>query len=179
VTLTITPQLILTGDKITVKGKIRVPVKDNIVELTYVTPDGSKLTRAATTNQDGAFTHELNVDVGGKWKVQAYWLGGEPYSEGVAPISRPMTFQVLSRQSMLDLVVVMIPILMILIVAIVAIALLLLKRGGTPALSPRRPKRSWRLRRVRWINFTTALKGFQRVSPYLTRTRSAMVQRAT
>lgn len=150
VTLTITPQLILTGDKITVKGKIRVPVKDNIVELTYVTPDGLKLTRAATTNQDGAFTHELNVDVGGKWKVQAYWLGGEPYSEGIAPISRPMTFEVLSRQSMLNLVVFMIPILIVLIVAIVAIALLLLKRRGpSPVLRPRRPKRSWHIRRAR------------------------------
>jgi hypothetical protein len=141
---------LLYSARATVKRKIRVPVKDNTVELTYLTPDGSKLTRSATTNQDGAFTHELNVDVGGKWKVQAYWLGGEPYSEGIAPISRHMTFEVLSRQSMLNLVVFMIPILIVLIVAIVAIALLLLKRRGpSPVLRPRRPKRSWHIRRAR------------------------------
>jgi len=153
VTTEITPQLILTGDKVTVRGKIRVPMKDMVVELTYVTPDGSKLTRAAITNKDGEFTDELRLDMAGKWRLHAYWLGGELYSEGVAPMSRPVGFQVLARQSVLDMIVLMVPILVVLTAAIIGLALLLLRHGGTSrVLRPSRSKRGQLIARMRRPN---------------------------
>ncbi len=142
VTLSITPQLIFSGDRVTVRGRIRAQMKDQIVELTYVTPDGSKTTRAAITDKDGGFSDEMKVDDPGKWKLQAYWLGGETYSEGMASISRPTTFQVALRQSILNMVIFLVPILMVVIVGIIVIALMFLRKGGAKQVPLRtKPRR--------------------------------------
>ncbi len=137
VTLSITPLVIFAGDKATVKGKIRTPMKDQVVELTYVTPDGVKLVRAAATDKDGAFTDEVTLDSPGKWRLQAYWLGGEPYSEGMASISRTMIFQVSPRQSLLNVLVFLIPVLIIVIATIIAFSFLFLRKGESK--KPPRP----------------------------------------
>jgi hypothetical protein len=152
VTLTVSPQSVLVGDKVSVRGKIRVPMKDNIVELTYVAPDGSKVTRAAITDKDGAFVDEVILDMPGKWRLQAYWVGGEIYSEGVASISRPMIFQAIAKQSVLSALMFMIPILAILVATIIGIAFVFLKRGGTSHLArPSKPKPGRRLEPLRQI----------------------------
>jgi hypothetical protein len=139
VTLSIVPDRILVGEKVTVRGQIRAPLKDNTVELTYIGPDGSRIARATITDSEGRFTDQLQLHAAGTWRVQAYWLGGEAHSEGVAPMSKPAVFYALTRLTMFSLMIIVLPIVVISIAVIIGVAFILLKKRQPPIYEKKTP----------------------------------------
>lgn len=128
IALTVKPTWIRLGDVVTVSGQLNYPYPGNVVELTFIKPDGSKLTQAAITNEAGAFTVEFTPDSPGRWRAQAHWLGGEAYLKDSAPLSKPIWFHVETKLTPLKIMMRILPILIVLIVVVIGVAFLFIQR---------------------------------------------------
>jgi cytochrome c553 len=85
ITCSVSPSKAKPGETITVSGSISPPRSGVTVTITYTKPDGSTITREATTNLEGKFGDTYKPEVKGDWKVKAEWLGDEEYEGAVSP----------------------------------------------------------------------------------------------
>jgi len=76
ISLSVSKTSITEGDEVTVSGAIEPPEQVPIT-LTYTMPDGSTLTRTATSSSDGSFSDSFKPTATGSWSVKASWTGSE------------------------------------------------------------------------------------------------------
>jgi hypothetical protein len=74
ISLSVSKTSIIEGDEVTVSGVIQ-PSEQVPITLTYTMPDGSTLTRTATSSSDGSFSDSFKPTVKGSWSVKASWTG--------------------------------------------------------------------------------------------------------
>jgi hypothetical protein len=67
------------GNSTTVSGSISPAVSGVQVVLTYTKPDGTTLTRTATSGTDGSFTDTYDPNTVGSWSVTTSWSGNDAY----------------------------------------------------------------------------------------------------
>lgn len=76
ISLSVSKTSIIEGDEVTVSGAIEPP-KQVPITLSYTMPDGSTLTRTATSSSDGLFSDSFKPTLKGSWSVKASWTGSE------------------------------------------------------------------------------------------------------
>lgn len=70
---------VIGGRNVTVSGSITPLRVGAQVDVTYIRPDDSVVTRNALTNATGEYTDSFMPDKVGLWKVKASWAGDEDY----------------------------------------------------------------------------------------------------
>lgn len=91
ISCTLSKAAIKKGESITVSGSISPPRGGVTVTLIYTTPDGTTLTRTASTTEAGAYIDAYTPEKGGSWSVRASWAGDEEYNGAKSP---PASFTV-------------------------------------------------------------------------------------
>jgi len=76
ISLSVSKTSVTEGDEVTVSGAIEPPEQVPIT-LSYTMPDGSTLTRTATSSSDGLFSDSFKPTLTGSWSVKASWAGSE------------------------------------------------------------------------------------------------------
>jgi hypothetical protein len=76
ISLSVSETSITEGDGVSVYGAIEPPEQVSVT-LTYTMPDGSTLTRTATSSSDGSFSDSFEPTATGSWSVQASCAGSE------------------------------------------------------------------------------------------------------
>ena len=84
-TCSVSPREIIEGGTVKVSGSISPALSGKGVTLTYIRPDGSKLTRTIMTGMDGSFSDSLQPDVRGLWSVYASWEGDADHEGASSP----------------------------------------------------------------------------------------------
>ena len=87
----VSPSEVTEGDSVTVSGSISPRVMGKTVTLSFKKPDGSTLTRTATTGSDGSYSDSYKTDVVGSSSVSASWDGD---SEHQSASSQSASFNV-------------------------------------------------------------------------------------
>ena len=91
ITCSVEPDTVSKGNSIIVSGTISPTIIDVSITLTYLIPDGSKLTRTVKTDSNGLFSDSYSPKETGLWSVKASWEGNSNY-EGT--ISKDFMFTV-------------------------------------------------------------------------------------
>jgi hypothetical protein len=125
ISCSVSPLETTLGSTITVSGSIDPAVTDKPVILTYVKPDGSVITRTATTSAEGSYSDSYAPDSVGAWNVTSSWLGDATHDES---ISLTQSFTITSAPP--------IPCeyLLVLIIAAVLVTIIIARRYGQKAL---------------------------------------------
>jgi hypothetical protein len=89
ISLSVSEMSITEGYEVTVSGAIEPPEQVSIT-LTYTMPDGSTLTRTATSSSDGSFSDSFEPTATGSWSVQANLTGSETQA-GATSATRSFT----------------------------------------------------------------------------------------
>jgi hypothetical protein len=79
ISCSVSPTSVTLGNSTTVSGSISPAVSGAPITLTYAKPDGTTLTRTATSGTDGSFTDIYNPDAVGSWSVTTSWPGNDAY----------------------------------------------------------------------------------------------------
>ena len=89
ISLSVWETSIIEGDEVTVSGAIEPPDEVSIT-LLYTMPDGSTLTRTATSSSAGLFSDSFTPTLEGSWSVKASWTGSES-QEGATSSTKSFT----------------------------------------------------------------------------------------
>ena len=94
--VTVSPNNLAKGDTLKTNGSLTPATNRAPITLTYIKPNGDKLTRQVITNESGFFIDEYIPDTEGGWSVKADFSGNDNYT---ASTSTTATFFVNSASS--------------------------------------------------------------------------------
>ena len=79
------PSTLNIGWSLTISGYITPSITDLDVTLEYTRPDGSILSRAVETDENGTYANLFTPDKTGMWRVKASLVGDSEYKASVSP----------------------------------------------------------------------------------------------
>jgi len=79
ITCSVLPSSMTLNNPVTVSGSISPPHANVAVMLTYIKPDGGKVTRNANSAVDGSYKDVYKPDQSGSWSVKASWVGDKDH----------------------------------------------------------------------------------------------------
>ena len=120
--ITLNRAVVRMGDKVRVEGVIRLPIRDEFIEITYTKPDGTELVKAVRTQENGTFVTDIRPDMVGSWAVHADWFGGRSYSEEYVTVSRKTYVYVEEAPASFDIILKIFPAIIIIIGIMMGIA---------------------------------------------------------
>lgn len=83
--LSVSSSKVKLGESVTVSGLLSPAPPTVTLTLTYFKPDGSTLTRSATTSANGSFADIYKAEAAGLWAVTASWSGDQHHAAAQSP----------------------------------------------------------------------------------------------
>ncbi len=130
-TASVNPVVCRLGDTVKVSGEIKTQIVGEAIELVYTRPDGSTMSTAAITGQNGTYASDFKPDMVGRWVVYANWIGGVSYMGESLTISRKVSFYVEEPLAFSTLVIRVLPALIVIMAVMIGVAFIFMKKSKT------------------------------------------------
>lgn len=79
ITCNLSKSVIKYGESIKIYGEIKPPRSNVEVRIVFRKPDGSRISKRITTNNDGTYAYIFKPDIAGSWTVTVSWKGDAEY----------------------------------------------------------------------------------------------------